>query len=136
MNVTETAVIVDVPDWSHRGDFFKAQMRILLARLFRVFRQLHFVITIPEEYISSSYENEEFFSSVLSLIGDESIQDYITIVLTKTAEDSLAAFAERIEEIIDINADTGTMIKGISEAERILVFENREVGENEGKAML
>ena len=96
MNVTESAVIVDVPDWSHRGDFFKAQMRILLARLFRVFRQLHFVITIPEEYISGSYENEEFFSSVLTLIGDESIQDYITIVLTKveTAEDSLAAFAE------------------------------------------
>lgn len=106
MNCTDKAAIIDIPDWNHRGDFFKAQIRILLSRCFRAFRHLHFVITIPEEYIEDSYKNEEFFSSALSLIGrDDNIQDYMSIVLTKveTAEDSLASFAERIEEITDIN---------------------------------
>jgi hypothetical protein len=48
MNSTQQTAIIDVPDWRHRGDFFALQIRILMARLFRTFKQLHFIITIPE----------------------------------------------------------------------------------------
>lgn len=65
MNITDKVAIVDVPDWKYRGDYFRTQIRIFFARLFRIFKQLQFIITISEEFISSSDENEMFFSSVL-----------------------------------------------------------------------
>lgn len=103
--MTDKVAIVDVPDWNNRGHYFRIQIRILLARLFRIFKHLHFIITIPEEIISSSYENYTFFSSVLEIVGEEGLHEYISIVLTKseTAEDSLALFNDHIEEIIEIN---------------------------------
>jgi hypothetical protein len=118
MSLTEVAAIVDVPDWNQRGDFYRAQIRILISRLFRAFKKLHFIITIPEEYIEDSYSNEEFFTSVLNLIGrEENIQNYITIVLTKveTAQDSIDIFTKKIGEITDINEESGGLIRGISE---------------------
>jgi hypothetical protein len=90
-NAGETAII-DIPDWNHRGSFFKAQICILLARLFRIFKNFHFLIAVPFEYIEDSYKNEEFFTSVLELIGrGDKIQENISIVLTKvdSAEESL-----------------------------------------------
>ena len=129
MNTTEHAAIVDVPDWRHRGNDFALQVKILLARLFRTFRQLHFLVTIPEEYISDSYENEEFLSAVLSLIGKDSLHQSLSIVLTKveSSEDSLLLFNEHIEEIMEINESSGNLMKSISEQSRILTFENRQV---------
>jgi hypothetical protein len=72
------------------------------------------------------------------MVAEEHTYHYITIVLTKseTPMDSLQAFNDHIEEITVINQKSGSMLMDIRDAGRVIVFENKELSESDGREML
>lgn len=58
----EEVAIIEIPDWTEGRGIIKVELQVLMTRLFRIFQELHFVVTIPVEEMDDSYKTDTFFS--------------------------------------------------------------------------